>query len=859
MGVADENTTFPTVLACPICKKTALHCYDDTAREDIWLTCDSCSAHGNIITFAAQIWKIDLAQALDKLNQAGLCASYNRSAYTSNIIRAHSRENAIAQFWKTAQKQLWTHDNANIAGKLRDFGVSKDIDCSALVGVAHAQQILMLCKTVARGFPAQFAREDCIVLPYHDLPGRLSGFLLYQYNEDLNLNKAFIGITRNARYIPDAGYYLIQAAHLPANSVFNNSLFVLDDPLWVLRAQAAQLWHGSAFLPLCASYAGTEARSRGTTLDAFPHTQRFFVSRALSPPLLTQAAATRGYVSIPPERVNTLPTAPRQTFKLLADMRRAAVTWQTALDTVFKTNTTMAAQAFTADLQIPRDKIIKFLQTRTTLSQVEITNVLERMRPNAIISNERKHRSDIVERDDCWHTTTGIVVTNCAPIITKVIYGDNNTKYYEGHVRKDGNTYDFFADAIELDKTGLLEFVARLLATHGEFVRIAEERWNAKSLQIALSLHQAQAVLLATEPGWNAKIREFCFRDYSLQNDGTFVPAPYPELCENNPLALPEPTAIASNTLMQLLTPAHDNATLWAIMAVALADMLAPVFDSNAAGFAISTNLFKKAQTFLPQIGCRDFALGVGKFANTARIAKIVKNLEWPTTLTNIGISDAGLESCILSGLHSPAILEVLPQSLATTASFGWHVIAPHAELPTEYDSSSLQFVVPAYIQHILRNRLTLRANEPLARTVLRDLHTWLLSVYGQSFNLDAAVALLLGPESAHLLLMHDINAAINDGELSLMPQPKNANQRGDFLLRNKQHWWINKKAVTRYFHRKTSIAPNWAALLNCFVQQGVFSGEKAINDLPGFLLDKSWCDDLRAGQPSFVAKKNVG
>lgn len=858
LGIADENTTFPTVLSCPICTKATLHCYDDTPREDVWLTCDTCSAHGNIITFAAQIWKIDLPQTIARFDGAGLCASRNTPAYVNNLARAHNRELVIEKFWEAAKTQLWTHDNPNIASKLRDFGVSKDIDCSQLVGVVYSKQIEKLCKTVARGFPAQLSKDPCIALPYHDLPGRLSGFLLYQYGEDLTQHKAFIGMTRHARYMPDAGYYLMNTAQLPVSAAFNNSFFILDDPLWVLRAQAAQLWHGSAFLPLCASYDGKEARSHGMALQMFPHTQRFFVGRTLTPALVTQASAARGYVAVPPDRVNNFPGPPRHTLKLLADMRRSAVTWQTALETVFKTNTSIAAQTFTAALQIPRERVTKFLQTRTTLSQLEINKVLERMRPNFGVDTNKRINGDVIERDDCWYTTTGMRVVNCAPVISKVIYTDEE-KYYDGYVKKDGNTYDFFAPAVDVDKHGLLNFLARDMAKHGELITVQPGSWNAKSLQTSLLMHQAEVLALSTEPGWHAQNREFCFRDYTIKNDGSIAPALYPELCANNPLALPEPSAIAPSTLAQLLTPAHENATLWALVSVALAGMVAPVLDVTAAGFAVDTLLFKQAQTALTDMGCRNVAVGIGRFKNTKRLANIAQTITWPTLITNNSVSDGSIETCILAGLHNPGIMEVLPQTLVTAASFGWHCIAPNAKLPSAFDGTSLRFIVPAYIQHVLRDRIITQPGVSFAQIVVGDLHKWLNTVYGQTFNLDAASRLIVRPAAAHLLLMHDVNTAINNGELALLPHPRQTNQKTDFIIRNKQHWWINKKAVTVYLHNKTGIAPNWAALLNCFVQQGVFSGEKTINNLPGFLLDKSWCDDLRAGNPDFVAQKYVG
>lgn len=858
MGIADENTTFPTVLSCPVCNKSTLYCYDDTTREDIWLACDTCSAHGNIITFAAQIWKLGLSEALNRFDEKGLCARSKVAVEVGNLTKVHTRAIAAEKFWENAKNQLWTHDDPNIISKLRDLGISKDIDCSQLIGVVHHKQIETLCKTVARGFPSQLSRAPCVVLPYYDLPQRISGFLLVQYGDDLRQSRAFIGVARNAKYTPDAGYYLMHTAQLPLNSNLGNSFFIVDDPLWVLRAQAAQLWHGSGFLPICASYTGKEATSHGVTLQMFAHAQRFFSGKTVTPGMVSQAAAARGYVSVPPERASDSPNTPRQTVKLLADMRRSAVTWQEALERVFKTNTGIAAQAFASELNIMRDKLTKFLQTRTILSSAEINKILSRITPHHGVDANKRHWADVLDRDDCWQTTSGMVISNCAPVITHVIYTDEGHKFYDGYVKKDGSTYDFFASSTDVDKPGLFNYVCRMMAEHGELVTTAPQ-WNVKSLSVAMMLQPPQAVTVTTMPGWNAKTREFHFRDYGMKNDGTVIATPYPELRAANPLNFPEPDTVAPEALTQLLAPSHENAALWALTAVVLADMISPALDADPIGFALDARLFDRVAPIADEFGCHSVSVGTGVLNSAGGLVRVMQHLQWPTFVESIGDNDSSIRGSLISELRAPAILKALPQSLVTATSYGWYALSPTAKFPAELDITNLKFVLPAYIQHVLRDRLAVKSGLPLFRVVLADMHKWLNQTYGESFNLLAAESLIVGPESAHILLMRDINNAITDGDIALLPQPRKSNQRYDFLIRNKQHWWINKKAVNTYLQRKTGIAPNWNALLNCFENAGVFAGEKTINNLSGFLLNKSWCDGLRIAEPEPELKKNVG
>jgi hypothetical protein len=151
--------------------------------------------------------------------------------------------------------------------------------------------------------------------------------------------------------------------------------------------------------------------------------------------------------------------------------------------------------------------------------------------------------------------------------------------------------------------------------------------------------------------------------------------------------------------------------------------------------------------------------------------------------------------------------------------------------------------VIPTYIQRLLRQRIGFTATGPkLLLTILRDLHKWLEEAYGATFNIHAAEAGLLLPENAHEALMREINAALCEGIIDVLPRHRRGNQSQNYILRDNESWWLNRRAVDSYLV-KTGIAPNWTALLNCLTKQGVFNGEDDVNHSQWFLVDKKWCD----------------
>ena len=854
MGIGDENTTFPTVLSCPLCNKSTLHCYDDTAREDIWFACDTCSAHGNIITFAAQIWKISADKAFARFKEQNMCTYAENMEETGKLAKAVERGLAADRFWSSAQAQLWAHDDPNILHKFRDFGVSREIPCEKLVGVAYPEQVAELCKAVTRAFPPTLSKEPVIVLPYHDLPQRISGFLLLQPHEDLSLHKSFVGVTRSAKFKPDAGYYLIDMAQLPAKKVFNNSLFIVDDPLWALKAQTTQLWYGDAFLPLCASFHGKEATSYGLMLQSFPHSKRFFAAKTVTPGLVSEVAAAQGYICIPPTRVKSTPSSPKKTLKLLGDIARAATTWQTALEHVFRSQTNLAAQAFVANLNIPREKLQRFLQTRTALADTEIGKLLERVIPHHGVSIYKRCFGDIIERDDCWYTTSGLLVSDAIPVISRVIYTDDGDKYYEGYVKKRGAIYEFFTSAVEVDRPGLLNYIGKMMATHGELVTCMLS-WNMRALMIALSAKPPQVVTASAAPGWNDKTREFQFKKYVIKSDGSVAPSTCPAICDKNPIDFPEPVSAAVGELSELVTPTSENSMLWAITAAGLAGMLAPAMNAESIGFAVDARSYSKIEPQAENLGIELRMLSPGRGGT---VPAITRNNNWPVLIGSVGDDDAHLQDVLIKHVYSPVFVKTLRHTLVTAASYGWHTIDPDVDFGPLPDATAIQFVIPGYIQHVMRNRFVRRPNVSLPVAVLHDLHKWVSATYGCEFNAHAAERLFIPPTAAHLLFMRDLNNAIDNGEISVLPHPRNSRQPKDFIIRNRQHWWIGKKTIQEYYKRQTSIAPNWQALLNCFAQHGVLVGEREINKASGCLLQKAWCDNFRNAENP-TEEKQVG
>jgi hypothetical protein len=854
MGLLQNHSNFPAVMPCPFCGQFALYAYDDIPREDLWFNCDGCLAHGNIITFAAQIWKTSLDDALDRFAEEKLC---NRNVGGREYVKNSAKYAAVLKcaqnFWAAASTQLWSLDSSWITHKLRDLGVSRDIACDGLVGATAGKQIRQMYNATKQVMPQKlYLRAPMLIFPHYDLPGRICGFMLVHEKNIDNRNHAFLSLVSHRRAKPNAGYYLLNTALLPPHKILKTSHFVVDDPLWVLRAQTTQLRHGLPLLPISSGYVGPEAASLGGTWLSMPSCKRFFYSESITPELISQAAGGRGYVCPAQSEYTLNAVTPLRTIRRLAVICRAAVTWQTALADVCANLNTVAAKTFLTQLTISRERVNQFLTTRKPLPHNEINDVLNQMLPRREVAGAFMPQNDAIVREDGWFSPRNIPILNCCPVIEKIIYADNGKKYYSGYVKKNNLCVPFFVPANDIDRKKFINFISALMAKHGELVIAAHN--NVNLLSMTLKLHKPQILNVRTALGWDSELRLFNLGDYSLDNAGTVVPQNCPEVPRLQSFNFPQPSAVAPNSINALLTPTHENAFVWAVTAAVLAQLIAPVVDADASSVAVLADNFAIAAAVGEVAGGEihqidRHVIGGRSIANALRATSTPQFIEVNSIAR---VTRAGI---VIKCPNTSGFISMPAACLPGALSYGWTAISMPSTKITKQDYAAISYVIPAYIQRTLQQRVRLPGSGPqLVTAILRDLHAWLEPIYGKTFNLAAALEIIQLPTAAHIALMRQLNAAILDDKIAVLPKPRYKTQRANYVLREKTHWWLNKKAIQDYM-KINGVVPNWRALINCFTQQGVFLGETVVQNMTGLCIAKDWCDAFWSDYGESAAK----
>lgn len=849
LEIIPENPAFPAIVSCPLCHQNTLHVFDDILTDGLWLHCTKCQAHGNIITFGGIIWKSGIRETIEKFVNFGLIKESDASRQLGDCIRADEKAQAADLFWETAVSQLWSHGDDVTACRLSELGLRPEARAGdGLVGVARPDEIDALCDELGRRkITAVRNRGPSIVFPYYDMPGRLSGFLLLQHDDDFKEKKTFIGVAYRTTSM-DAGYFLLNHLLALPPELFRGKQFVVEDPLWALRAYCAHVINGVQCPPIVASYGGNDIKSTGRCWSALFPATRFFQSNGVTPAAVSQACNSRGYVCPVPVDSDNPPVTQNVTYCLrrLRIIHNSAQSWQKSLEDALLGLTDTGAYAFATKLNIPHEKLHAFFDNRRGRFSEELrSRTLAGLRYQPVTKGQIFGRSSIVARDGKWWTVTGNLICDAQIVITKIIQLDNGEQLYRGHIFRGDTQIDFTEPAVVIAKQGLLAFAHSYAATQKVLISF-DRQWNKKSLLAALQLQPPQIENISTHIGWDETANMFRFGSYAVTTTGEIESTP--TFTGKTKISFPEPGIAAPDLIQSFLTPGTNNSFVWAVTAALFADIIAPILRKDPRTTAIHGPAFDAARKLGEAIGC-DYVQTDAIHKNSASVflCKQVAAHEWPFFAAS-AFNDNLFAAATNKYYNTQAFVATSKRSAAIGVGYGWQEIAGEHFPPLSTNFSGFCHLLPMYIQHSLRSRMRLSLpNTDLTENVLTDLHQWLQELYGQTFNLQHAKTQLILPNQAHDALFREINTAILEGSISVIPRPRRVDQPSNYILRRKETWWINRKAVDNLCYRSKNIVPNWLKIIDLLVAAGVFVEEEFIHKMPGIVVRGKWCDQFLA------------
>jgi hypothetical protein len=282
-----NGPTLPARMTCPLCQGQRLSVYDDETSSGNWFCCADCGAAGDMIELAAAAWSMKPDTALQKLYRFGFPISERAieeesvQSYLSHHLGYRERLKAL---WHQARDFLTQAPTETVARLRNLYRLHSEMSLERwrmgpgqLVGAAPTVNIEgtfvpgrlqhgdgpedwnLVGKRVFQGR----GWDDVLMIPFYDLPGRISAFSFVGRQGGAAGDQIFHPLERlqgqsKKRSLLEAGLaWLPELCRRCQDRVF----LAIDDPWLALRMHIRHFNVSMVPLPLTAWHDGPTART----------------------------------------------------------------------------------------------------------------------------------------------------------------------------------------------------------------------------------------------------------------------------------------------------------------------------------------------------------------------------------------------------------------------------------------------------------------------------------------------------------------------------------------------------------------------------------------------------------------------
>ena len=322
------SIVLPHTTTCPICEQDSLVICQDYVLGGQWAHCRWCRFAGDMIELAATAWHLGIPNAIALLSARVLLETtptaaeifayqedhlnYRRSlrdfwARARNAPRSSSSRSVWRALGRlelatTAGREFWLERGGRFVGSASRREI-EDVffQCSHSVG-DRANHHGRFSKRRGSGpggrrlFRGR-SRDEMLVVPFYDLPGRICGFLFIGREEagdggEFIFKRANLGHSSGSPR--EAGVGMLPALDDPPIPGVGDQVFVIADPVIGLMLQAQWLREHSTALPIVLSHLANDVK----TLRLPDHlVGRKIIFWGQGSPILSQAKLWDAHVS----------------------------------------------------------------------------------------------------------------------------------------------------------------------------------------------------------------------------------------------------------------------------------------------------------------------------------------------------------------------------------------------------------------------------------------------------------------------------------------------------------------------------------------------------------------------------------
>jgi len=843
-----------------------------------------------MIELMARYWKCNLGEAIHRLRQCGV--KFPPDAVNASDIEYYEKcyideQRRLRQLLEDARVQVHAGE-VGVSGLMHQTGIRDDllqeywprrmgrffggVPVLRAVQAFHPHiQKMRDHKGDSRIFDRGW--KNTLVIPFHDLPGRVGGVLFIgrhgKQDEDYRFKIIDKEVEGGAIPTAQVGACMADVLYSPTaySDLLGNDVFVLNDPVTALKLQSRHMRDSNLPLPVVGTYSALIKRHKGTQrtrrdwqLAAYdiwktqPNRRYIFWDSTLTASVFNMAARCGGFICIHKHLLFGRRNTPLGWLQIL---RREAKHWTVLLDETLGVLPDDAADVLLRSLDIPGNTMQEFKNNCSNSTRAKLDRYKSE---NTALCDVTINGKSILEIDGGWCLAKkSEQITDCILRVEKIICQEDDDEadpYYVGRIIHGEDQIQFAEPLSKMENTGpwLRKKVLAKLG-HSPIVRRA---WWPHLLDIARAFHKPEVVLEDGRFGW--KPRESCFAlpnfnvpiGGGVQEDRAHVVDDYAPGLELEPPAVPPPD------IALLMKDTPPNRMFWATTACVAANVLAPAISQPIAGVGVLghgalLNVKPAAQV----LGCRRFEVSAnyGKqnhyFAD--RINAIIDRHKWPVICDSTKILKRVLDEWLGGNyIHNAFLHMTEEQANIWSVIDDWRFI--REDTPIE-GSPAVQlygkYVLPLWLERICSHRLELNSDDDIyVYRVLDDLADMMESYGNGDFirdcrsHLDDVTTI---DESAFRFALY-IYKLIEEGYLTFAHEGHEGNENTKFanIIRIDNDElppgiFVPRDAITRSLIRHGVSVPDPGRITQALQAAGALDREIVYDGLIGWFIVESW------------------
>ncbi len=803
LGVRPRGAALPARVECPVCHAEGLDVYDDRRHGGQWYHCVACRFSGDSIELASAVTspgEPDARRAIGWLAAQGVevrAEGRSRAAAAAYAEAYPGLRARATAYWESCHSPDPLHDSDEFADLQSRFGVEPGCFAGPSWAARGGRFVGLSTRRAFEEafYPATLGGNDShrgykawgsdvpfrgggwgplVVVPFHDLPGRISGFLVagraggrkdvFWYSPG-----AFSG--GDIRVRREAGIALFAA--LPADPAI--PVVVIPDPALAARIQLRHAADSDDPLPLVGTYGGPGALTREAWAPLGGRRLVYWAHRG-SRELLAQARASGGAVARALPATAALARAvdlpPAVFYNGVVSRTR---TWEAAVEKALARLGQASAEACVADVGLAGAGLVRFMGGCDEATRARLERVVDDAPRLRTVQAGKYH---VRETDDGWHSVKrgggSERLSDATFAVDRVVYQPTaRRRVYQGRVRWRGKSTEFSAAAADFEGNPLawlrefLHTVGRGAITfHAAFARVA--------LEVAQQFHTPETVVALDRVGYDEARGAFVFPNYIQEANGDVSPPDLVVVSSAPCHCFDPPDAPLRCNLAAMARASPATQAFWVVAAHCVATLVASVRKSPVHSLGlVGLGAVATGREAAIRCGCLQCPVtNDASIASWAAEANGMARHDWPILADRRrgGVFALTTPFAAVAPPGSIAVLEPLTGALVGVCGTH-HVLESHASGVVDTSAwAHADTIVPVYFRDLCRRRMSLPETGTLLSSVLIDMGEWLERHGAGSWAAESALSLVrrAGPRGFPAAFAALISHAVRDGDVAV-------------------------------------------------------------------------------------------